>query len=66
VDLLENQLIPWIKAGLSAAVYTQTTDVETEVNGFLTYDRKVIKMNLEALQSVHKKLYLASRDPSPS
>jgi beta-galactosidase/beta-glucuronidase len=66
VDLLENQLIPWIKTGLSAAVYTQTTDVETEVNGFLTYDRKVIKMNLEALQSVHKKLYLASRDPSPS
>ena len=32
-----------VKLGLSAAVYTQTTDVEGEVNGFMTYDRKVIK-----------------------
>jgi beta-galactosidase/beta-glucuronidase len=65
VDLLETQLIPWIRAGLSAAVYTQTTDVEIEVNGFLTYDRKVIKMNLEALVSAHEKLYQASQDQSP-
>lgn len=34
-----------IKAGISAAVYTQITDVEIEVNGLLTYDRKRIKMN---------------------
>jgi len=60
--LLENQLIPWIKAGLSAAVYTQTTDVETEVNGFLTYDRKVIKMNMKALAEVHQKLLQTSHD----
>jgi beta-galactosidase/beta-glucuronidase len=33
--------------GLSAAVYTQTTDVETETNGLLTYDRKVNKMGAE-------------------
>jgi beta-galactosidase/beta-glucuronidase len=65
MDLLENQLIPWIKAGLSAAVYTQTTDVETEINGFLTYDRKVVKMNQDALVSAHKKLFLASQDQSP-
>ena len=32
------------KDGLSGAVYTQTTDVENEVNGFLTYDRRVVKM----------------------
>jgi len=31
--------------GLSAAVYTQTTDVETETNGLMTYDRKIIKLN---------------------
>jgi len=30
--------------GLSASVYTQTTDVETETNGLMTYDRKVDKM----------------------
>ena len=34
------------KSGLSAAVYTQTTDVENEVNGFLTYDRQLIKMSV--------------------
>jgi hypothetical protein len=34
-------------AGLCAAVYTQITDVETECNGLLTYDRKVIKVDLE-------------------
>src|SRR5690606_25846617 len=36
-DLLE-QLKPLIDKGLSAAVYTQTTDVESEVNGLMTYD----------------------------
>ena len=33
--------------GLSAAVYTQTTDVEYEGNGLLTYDREVVKMPIE-------------------
>lgn len=58
--LLENQLIPWIRAGLSAAIYTQTTDVETEVNGFLTYDRKVMKMDLDAIRRAHAKLFTES------
>lgn len=46
-----------IRLGLSAAVYTQTTDVEGEVNGFLTYDRKVIKVPVEKLKGVNIKLY---------
>ena len=46
-----------IKAGLSAAVYTQTTDVEGEVNGFMTYDRKVMKMPLEKLKEVNEQMY---------
>ena len=33
--------------GLSASVYTQTTDVETETNGLMTYDRKVDKMGAD-------------------
>lgn len=49
------ELIP---LGLSAAVYTQTTDVEGEINGFMTYDRKVIKMPVEELKRVNDKLYL--------
>jgi beta-galactosidase/beta-glucuronidase len=46
-----------IKQGLSAAVYTQTTDVEIETNGLMTYDRKVVKMPEERLNSAHAKLY---------
>ena len=38
------QLQDMIKLGFSAAVYTQTTDVEGEVNGLMTYDRKEIKI----------------------
>ena len=53
IKKLEN-LIP---LGLSAAVYTQTTDVEGEVNGFITYDRKILKMDLEKLQHIHSELY---------
>ena len=39
------QLKELVKRGFSAAVYTQTTDVEGEVNGLMTYDRKVVKIN---------------------
>jgi len=40
--------------GLSAAIYTQTTDVETECNGLLTYDRAVTKIDLAALQAANR------------
>ncbi|MEQ9442864.1 MAG: glycoside hydrolase family 2 TIM barrel-domain containing protein [Cyclobacteriaceae bacterium] len=43
--------------GLAAAVYTQTTDVESEVNGLLTYDREVIKMDIDTLAATHRALY---------
>lgn len=46
-----------IPLGLSAAVYTQTTDVEVETNGIMTYDRKVIKMPAEKLHAIHAPLY---------
>jgi beta-galactosidase/beta-glucuronidase len=46
-----------IEKGLSAAVYTQTTDVEIETNGLMTYDRKVIKMPEARLNEIHQKLY---------
>ena len=42
-ESLMDRLWPLYGAGLAAAVYTQTTDVESEVNGLMTYDRKVIK-----------------------
>ena len=43
--------------GLSAAVYTQTTDVEVEVNGLMTYDREVLKLDEARITAAAKKLY---------
>jgi predicted amidohydrolase YtcJ len=42
------------KPGLSAAVYTQITDVETEANGLMTYDRAVVKVDLERAAAVNR------------
>lgn len=56
------KLIPF---GLSAAVYTQTTDVEGEINGLMTYDRKVIKMPEAKLFEATRKLYDSSLVPLP-
>jgi Glycosyl hydrolases family 2, sugar binding domain/Glycosyl hydrolases family 2, TIM barrel domain/Glycosyl hydrolases family 2 len=53
VDLVE-KLFPLIgEKGLSAAVYTQTTDVEVEVNGLMTYDRAMVKMNLDKVAAAN-------------
>ncbi len=46
-----------IPKGLCAAVYTQTTDVEIEVNGWLTYDRQILKIDADRMAELHKKLY---------
>lgn len=54
---LIHNLLPLRYKGLSAAVYTQTTDVEGEVNGLMTYDRKVIKMDPDLLRILHAPLY---------
>ncbi len=55
-NLIQNLkgLISW---GLSAAIYTQTTDVEGEVNGLMTYDREVIKINPELVKELIAPLY---------
>ncbi len=54
--LLENELRPLIARGLMAAIFTQTTDVEIEINGYLTYDRAVEKMPTERLAAAHREL----------
>ena len=43
--------------GLAAAIYTQTTDVETEVNGMMTYDREIIKMDIDQLYTLNSAFY---------
>lgn len=50
------QLAGLIRKGFSAAVYTQITDVEEEVNGLLTYDRKVVKVDEARIKAVNRKI----------
>ena len=54
--LFQNQIIPIIDKGLSATVYTQLTDVEDEINGLITYDRKVIKVDIDRIKGLNDKL----------
>ena len=55
---LAANLRPLVGKGLSAAVYTQTTDVEIEVNGLMSYDRAVLKLDEKQIAAAHAKLYL--------
>lgn len=55
--LMLGQVLPHIrKEGLTAAVYTQITDVEEELNGLMTYDREVLKIPEETLWEINKQL----------
>jgi hypothetical protein len=57
VNLL-TEMRPLIGRGLAAAVYTQTSDVEIEVNGLMTYDRELVKMDEARIVEAARKLYL--------
>lgn len=46
----------YVKTGFSGAVYTQTTDVEGEVNGLMTYDRKVIKVEEDRIREINQEV----------
>jgi hypothetical protein len=45
-----------ISQGLCAAIYTQTTDIEGEISGLLTYDRDIIKIEPKKLKKLHSEL----------
>ncbi len=60
----ESRYGPWLQGlrllqayGLNAAVYTQITDLEHELNGWLTFDRKVSKIPVQRLHQMHSRLY---------
>ena len=59
IKLYETEIIPAVKDGLCGAVLTQITDVEDEINGLITYDRKAIKVSEERMNEIAKKLYSA-------
>ena len=54
--MYERDIIPAKALGLSAAIYTQLSDVEDELNGLITYDRKVVKMDKNRVLEVSKNL----------
>ena len=56
--LFEKQIIPNIAKGLSATVYTQVSDVEFEVNGILTYDRAIVKVDEDTLREINSQMKL--------
>ena len=51
------------RQGYSGAVYTQTTDDEGEINGIMTYDRKVIKMDEERIRKANQEVIKILREP---
>ncbi len=56
VGLME-KIAALAKKGLAGAIYTQTTDVENELNGLVTYDRKVVKFDAAVMRKAHQKIY---------
>jgi hypothetical protein len=60
---LLTRMLPLIGKGLSAAVYTQTSDVEIEINGMMTYDREVIKFDPARAAEAAAKLYMPQAAP---
>jgi beta-galactosidase/beta-glucuronidase len=56
VGLMKDTIIPSVKKGYSATIYTQLSDIEEETNGLLTYDRKKLKMNPSAVKKWNKLL----------
>ena len=56
VKLYDREIRPAKARGLSAAVYTQVSDVEEEINGLLTYDRQELKVEPDAIIAMNKRL----------
>ena len=56
-DMYRRMILPGISKGVCGCVYTQLSDVEDEVNGLYTYDRKVCKVKKEAMQRLAKELF---------
>jgi len=59
------QLRLLVARGLSAAIYTQTTDVEIETNGLMTYDREIVKIPQATLATLHRTLYTGLPSVTP-
>lgn len=59
--LYEDQLLPLKDRGLRACIYTQLSDVETELNGLLTWDRKELKVDAGRMRALNEALKAQNR-----
>ncbi|MBE6014397.1 MAG: hypothetical protein E7241_03400 [Lachnospiraceae bacterium] len=55
--LFETEILPAIKQGLCGDIYTQLSDVENEINGLVTYNRKAVKVNPARLADIAARMY---------
>lgn len=55
--MYQEMILPGLDAGICGCVYTQLSDVEDEVNGLYTYDRKICKVNKKRIQQLSEKIY---------
>ena len=58
--LYEREVLPAVARGLCASVYTQLSDVEDELNGLMTYDRRVVKLDADEVRELNERLKEAS------
>lgn len=56
ISLYENEVMPLAKSGVSGFIYTQVSDIEDETNGFLTYDRRVLKVDADKISALMKRI----------
>ena len=61
-SLYKNDVKSLVKNGISALIYTQLSDIEDETNGFVTYDRKVVKADVEGMKSILDHLFKLSSE----
>ena len=56
-QLWDTEILPAIRNGLSAAIYTHVSDIEEEVNGIMTYDREIVKFQADTVRKLHARAF---------
>lgn len=62
ISLFKDEVLPLVRTSVSALVYTQLSDVEDETNGFVTYDRQVLKVDKDKIKATLNELYAAIKE----
>ena len=58
LEMYEEMILPGLEKGICGCIYTQLSDVEDEINGLYTYDRKVCKVEKNAMRQLARKLVI--------